>query len=173
MAKRQVGPLTSGRVRLRLLEEADLPMTLAWRNQDDIRKWFFYSKVITPEQHRKWFEQYGHRDDDFVFVIEERETLRRPVGQLSLYQIDWTVRRGEFGRLMLGDPAAQGLGLGNAATSLLVTEALTTWGLREVHLEVLQTNLPALAIYRSCGFHETGSQDGVVSMSKRADEMLK
>ena len=54
MPKRIIAPLVNGRVRLRLLEEADLPMTLAWRNQDHIRKWFFHSDVITPEQHRRW-----------------------------------------------------------------------------------------------------------------------
>ena len=55
-------------------------MTLAWRNQDHIRRWFLTSDLISPEQHRAWFEQYQDRDDDFVFVIEETETLKpRPI----------------------------------------------------------------------------------------------
>lgn len=168
MAKRYIAPLVGGRVRLRLLDEADLPMTLAWRNQDHIRKWFFYSHVITPDQHRRWFEQYRHRDDDFVFVIEEHDTLMRPVGQVSLYNIDWAGRRGEFGRLLIGDPAAAGLGIAAAATRLLVDEALSAWGLAEVGLEVLQSNAPALAIYRRYGFIETGRQGDTIAMRARA-----
>ena len=164
--------MVSGRVRLRLLEEADLPMTLAWRNQDHIRRWFFTSHLITPDEHRAWYDNYRDRDDDYVFMIEETQTLKRPVGQLALSKIDWAAARAEFGRLMVGDSAAQGLGIGTAATRLLVNEALTAWRLQEVYLEVLQENIPALGIYRACGFHETARHGGVVAMSKKANEEL-
>jgi len=50
-------------------------MTRAWRNQDHIRKWFFHSDPITTEQHLAWWQRYQDRDDDFVFIIEETETL--------------------------------------------------------------------------------------------------
>jgi len=167
MPKRPITPLVSGPVRLRLLEEADLPMTRAWRNQDHIRKWFFNSHLITPERHQAWWRQYQDRDDDFVFIIEDTETLKRPVGQVALYSIDWGVRRAEFGRLMIGDPDAQGRGLARLATSRVVDEALAAWEINEVYLEVLEANVPALAIYRGCGFHELGRHGGVVRMEKR------
>ena len=143
-------------------------MTLAWRNQDHIRQWFFNPDVIAPDQHRSWFDRYRDRDDDFVFIIEETETLQRPVGQVALYHVDWTAKRGEFGRLLIGDEAARGAGLARLATARLVDEALTRWGLHEVYLECLAINSPALAVYRSCGFHETGRSDGVTTMSRRS-----
>jgi len=165
LAKRHIAPLVRGRVRLRLLEEADLPMTLAWRNQDHIRKWFFHSDVIGPEQHHSWFAKYLDRDDDFVFVIEETQTLRRPVGQVALYNIDWAAGRAEFGRLMIGDDAACGLGLARLATSCLVDEVLTAWEMRELWLEVLEANTPALAVYARCGFTRVvAGRAGVVRM---------
>jgi len=168
MPKRHITPLVNGRMRLRLLEEADLAMTLAWRNQDHIRQWFLHSDVITPEQHRAWWQRYQDRDDDFVFVIEETETLKRPVGQVSLYNIDWAEGRAEFGRLLIGDAEANGQGLARLATSRLVDEALGNWGLNEVYLEVLVTNAPALAIYQSCGFREIAPPSDVVVMQKHA-----
>lgn len=168
MSKRHIAPLVSGCVCLRLLEAADLPMTLAWRNQDHIRSWFLYSDVIAPEQHRRWYEQYQEKDDDFVFIIHETESLKRPVGQVSLYNIDWVGRRGEFGRLLIGDAAASGLGIAATATRLLVTEAMTSWGLSEIHLEVLQANAPALAIYRGCGFVETAQNGATIEMRLQA-----
>ena len=91
---------------MRLLEERDLPLTLEWRNREENRHWFFSSDPIAPEQHRRWFDRYKEKDDDFVFVIEEMESLKRPVGQLSLYDIDWAAGRAEFGRLLIGDPEA-------------------------------------------------------------------
>lgn len=166
LAKRAIAPLVNGRIRLRLLEQRDLPLTLAWRNQDHIRQWFFHSEVITPEQHRAWFAQYRQRDDDFVFVIEEAETLRRPVGQVALYNIDWMARRGEFGRLMIGDPLARRLGLARLATMRLVEAAFETWELREIYLEVMRPNLPALALYEACGFARVPGEDPVVGMRR-------
>ena len=167
VAKRSIEPLLNGRIRLRLLEEADLPLTLVWRNRDENRRWFFSSDVILPDQHRRWFEQYRERDDDFVFVIEETATLDRPVGQVSLYHIDWTNGRAEFGRLMIGDREARGLGLARLATSRLVDEALTRWGLHEIGLECIATNARALALYEACGFQILGSDGLVTAMIRR------
>ena len=141
-------------------------MTLRWRNQDHIRKWFFHSDVITPEQHRAWFERYLQQDDDYVFVIEEVAASFCPVGQVAIYHIDWAARQAEFGRLMIGEPEAAGRGLARAATGLLTDMAMDTLGLREVYLEVFADNVPALAIYTACGFQITGRRDNALHMSK-------
>lgn len=168
MSKRRIPPLVRGRVRLRLLEEADLPMTLAWRNQDHVRQWFHHSGMITAGQHAAWFRAYLERDDDFVFVIEETETLQRPVGQVSLYHVDDVLGRAEFGRLMIGDPAATGLGLARLATEAVVAHAFAARGLGEVYLEVKETNVRALGLYAACGFRETGRGGGLVHMERRS-----
>src|SRR5262245_57259986 len=152
MTKRPIPPLQGDRVTLRLLEEADLPRTLAWRNQDHIRRWFVHSDIIPEDQHRRWFEAYRERDDDFVFVIEETRTLRKSVGQVSLYRVDWIRRRAEYGRLMIGEADAAGRGLARQATAVLIDYALGTLGLREIELEVFADNAPAIAIYSACGF---------------------
>ena len=166
MPKRTITPLVNGRVRLRLLEEADLAATLAWRNQDHIRKWFLNSDVITPEQHRAWWERYRQKDDDFMFVIEETETLRRPVGQVALYNIDWATGRAEYGRLMIGDSEARGLGLARLATARLVEEAIGPWQLIDVHLEVKAANEAALAVYRATGFAVVSAGPDLIKMRK-------
>lgn len=155
----------NGRIRLRLLEEADLPMTLAWRNQDHIRQWFLHSDVITPQQHAAWYAGYKDRDDDFVFVIEETETLRRPVGQVALYRVDWSAGRAEFGRLMIAADDARGLGLARLATTRLLAAAQDTFGLTDVYLSVLENNTAALRVYEACGFRITGRNDRAVLMS--------
>lgn len=152
MAKPDVPPLAGDRVRLRLLEEADLPCTLAWRNQPHIRRWFVDGQSITVEQHHRWFASYRERDNDFVFVIEETGPPSRPVGQVSLYRIDWTRRRAEFGRLMIGEADATRRGLAREATALLLDHAATAWGIREIELEVFADNAPAIALYAATGF---------------------
>ncbi len=165
MTKRAVGPFQDDRVRLRLLTAADLPLTLAWRNRDDVRRWFIHSDPISPEQHQAWFDSYCLRDDDFVFIIEECRRLQRPVGQVSLYHVDWEAKRAEFGRLMIGDPAARGQGLAREGTRLLLDVAVRSLRVEEIHLEVFAHNAPAIAVYEGCGFGRCGQRDDLLLMS--------
>jgi RimJ/RimL family protein N-acetyltransferase len=168
MGKRHIPPLQAERVRLRLLEEQDLPRTLAWRNQDHIRHWFFYSERLTPEQHAGWFARYQPRDDDFVFIIEETAGEPRPIGQVAIYNVDWVGGTAEFGRLMIGEADAAGRGLARAATEAVVALALEQLGLREVYLEVIPSNVRAIKVYEACGFEVSGRSEKAVRMSKRA-----
>ena len=166
MAKPKVPALAGDCARLRLLEEADLPRTLAWRNQPHIRRWFVNDQVITPEQHRRWFESYRERDDDFVFIIEEAAPLVRPVGQVALYRIDWEQRRAEYGRLLIGEADATGRGLAREATALLIAHATATWGIREIELEVFADNTRAIALYAALGFREDGRRGPMIHMRR-------
>lgn len=159
-----IAPIEGERIRLRPLTEADLPLTLAWRNQDHIRRWFFYSDIIQPEQHRAWFEQYRTRADDFVFIIVEKET-NTPIGQVALYRIDRVQQQAEFGRIMIGEASASGKGYAKAATQLIVQRfGFEQLGLRRIYLEVFANNAPAIAVYEKCGFRQVGEHDGQVVM---------
>lgn len=151
MPKRLIYPQENDLVRLRLLQADDLAHTLTWRNQEQIRRWFFYDRLITSEQHKTWFDAYQAKDDDFVFIIEDRAS-QQPVGQVALYHVDWEIQRCEFGRLMIGEATAAGKGLALAATRLALEIAFKDLGLKEVYLEVYGDNLRALAVYQKAGF---------------------
>lgn len=162
--KRALPPVQNETIRLRLLSEADLPLTLAWRNQAEIRRWFFHSAELGWEQHRGWFEKYLARDDDFVFIIENLQT-GQAVGQVALYHIDWQTCRAEYGRLMLGESAARGKGFARAATRLVCQLGFGTLDLAEIYLEVYEDNQKARAVYTACGFQLNQVKDGVAYMS--------
>jgi len=88
-----------------------------------------------------------------------------PVGQISLYGIDWQVDSAEYGRLMIGYQAAQGKGYAKQSTRLLVEFGLERMGLKEIHLEVKEDNAPAIAIYKAIGFSYIAEKDGLITMS--------
>jgi diamine N-acetyltransferase len=165
MTKRSFPPIETERLRLRLLEERDLPLTRGWRNQEHVRRWFFHDERITPRQQRAWYAEYLRRDDDFVLIIEERGRTPRPIGQIALYHVDWTARRAEFGRLMIGPPDACGKGLATEAARALLAAAPDRLSLEEVYLEVLARNARAIKVYAACGFRVVGRDDAVVRMS--------
>jgi RimJ/RimL family protein N-acetyltransferase len=161
-----MNPIEGDGVRLRLLMETDLPLTMKWRNQEHIRKWFVHPEIISPEQHREWFQRYLDREEDYMFIIEEPGESWRPVGQISLYNIDWGDGKAEFGRLLIGEMDAQRKGIAKRATLLLLFYAFNTWGLKRIELEVFGNNEPAIAIYRHCGFSELSESRGLVRMVK-------
>ena len=165
MKKREILPIQCGPVRIRLLVQNDLPLTLAWRNQDAIRRWFFHSQPISPEQHQAWFEKYRERDDDFVFLIEEVEAGCHPVGQIALYHIDWEAGRAEYGRVMIGEPDASGKGLAFFATQAIFEIGFETFGLQEIYLEVYANNERAIHLYRKAGFTVTRRDRDVLIMT--------
>ncbi|HPC82455.1 MAG TPA: GNAT family N-acetyltransferase [Thermoanaerobaculaceae bacterium] len=149
--KRNVPPLLGERVRLRLLREEDLPLTLAWRNADCNRMWFFDSEPIDWERHLAWFSRYRERDDDFLWIIETLEE-GRPVGQVSIYDIDWASGRAEFGRLLVGEPAARGKGFAKDAVKAATTYAVETWRLREICCHIRYDNAASRATMAAAGY---------------------
>ncbi len=165
MLKRDLAPVEGERVVLRLLEEADLPLTLSWRNQDHIRTWFLRTDVILEKDHYAWFERYRDLDNDFIFVILAKDLNHIPVGQISLYDINWNTGSAEYGRLMIGDPLAKGKGYAKEATRFLLEYGFMQMGLKEIHLEVKEENEPAIAVYKTAGFFEIARKNGLVWMS--------
>jgi RimJ/RimL family protein N-acetyltransferase len=168
VTKRSLSPIENDHIILRLLERDDLPLTLAWRNQEHIRKWFLNTGVILEENHIAWFEHYEQLDHDFVFVILAKEFGNTPIGQVSLYNIDWNAKVAEFGRLLIGEPFAKGKGYAKEATRLLVEFGFHTLGLQEITLEVKEANKTAIAIYHTIGFIETSRKNDLLVMSIQA-----
>jgi diamine N-acetyltransferase len=150
--KRWIDPVEGDSVRIRLLMEDDLMMTLAWRNQNHIRKWFIHSDVITPDQHYEWFHEYSERDNDFVFIIEEIKDLQKPIGQVSIYNIDWDEKSAEFGRLLIGEDDAIGRGLACAASKIILEIGQRHLGIAKYHLLVKKNNYAAIKLYKNLGF---------------------
>jgi diamine N-acetyltransferase len=165
VSKKYIPPLEKDAVRLRLLEKSDLKKTLSWRNQNC--QWFFYSDLLSMDRHMEWFNQYLARDDDYVFIIERLSRKKEPVGQISLYKIDWEKRQAEFGRLLIGEPAAKRQGIAQKATEILLDYAFTNLGIETIQLEVLPGNSPAISLYEKCGFMRTSMNANSIVMTRQ------
>lgn len=146
-----MAPIIGDRIVLRLLREDDLPIVLAWRNADRNRVRFTYSEPIAWEQHVAWYQRYLERDDDFVWVFEQREPPE-PVGQFSLYNVDWPNRRAECGRLLIGKLALRGLGYAEEGVRLCLRHAVEVMGLHEIYCFIQRTNRSSIAVALATGF---------------------
>lgn len=151
------------RIQLRPLQYEDLPFTLMWRNNPEIRRWFLNSMTITEEQHLSFFQKYLDNENDIIYGIELLNQTHQIIGQISLYNIDWENLRAEFGRLMIGNES-QGKGYAGEATKLLIDYAITELGMKEIFLEVYCDNFRAINIYKKHGFKNTKIDQGICTM---------
>jgi len=158
------------RVILRALQSVDLQMTMDWRNQDSIRKAFIDSSVITRQRHQNWWKQYQQRRNDFVFIVEGKRDSR-PIGQLSLYDLDLEKRTAEFGRFMIGEPDAGSKGYAQEAIDVLLSWAFNQFDLEYVYLRVRSDNAAAIRIYNKCGFTAVKTNDSITDMRLTKQQM--
>ena len=161
--KRVVAPFGDDVVHMRLIEERDLANTLAWRNRDDARIWFKSEALIEMQQHRAWFDRYLSRDDDFLFVVE---AACQPVGQASVYDIDWRTGRAELGRFLVS-PEASRQGYLARACARLVRFCADSFQLSALFLEVKEANDRAIELYRRNDFVECWRERGIIRMERQ------
>lgn len=156
--------ITSQRLKLRLIEESDLPRTREWRNKDRVRLKFIFTEELDVESQRKWFAEYRKRSNDYLYIIEELQTLKKPVGQLSIYNIDSKSRTAEYGRVMIGEEDALGLGIAAEASRMLLDQFRKNFGIETFRLDVKADNLNAYKLYESLGFTRIEQTGNLISM---------
>ena len=140
---------------------------IKWRNDPNIAKWFNSAASFDQVSHERWLADAQASRRDFNFVIERVENC--PAGMVALYNIDWEGRSAEFGRLLIGDPAARRAGLAREAAVLLLGAAAKA-GIEQVHLEVKEDNTAAITLYSSLGFRHlvpSARRSGLIEMSLR------
>lgn len=164
--KKCVLPFNYHDIRLRLIEEDDLPMTLAWRNRDEVRKWFKYSEVLSLGSHREWFQKYLLRDNDYLFIVEEAQSAVA-VGQASVYDINWEKGIGEVGRFIAA-PEYRGRGYMKQACAAIAELSFRILKIQQVFLEVFPDNERAMHVYTASGYSDCGIVEGMRRMLKEA-----
>lgn len=86
---------------------------------------------------------------DHLFTVLEAGRL---VGHAEIGRIDPEAGSGWLMRVLIGEPADRGRGLGRAVIGELVRVAFDELGLERLYLHVLKSNAPAISLYRSLGF---------------------
>ncbi len=144
--------IDGSRLYLRALREDDGANVVRWRSDPTVRANLFSERGPTPEEHSWWFSAYRSRSDRLELVIIERAE-ERPVGTVSLIDIDVPHRSAEYG-ILIGEPAARGKGFAHEASALVLTFAFETILLDTVILRCFADNAPARRLYERLGFCE-------------------
>jgi UDP-4-amino-4,6-dideoxy-N-acetyl-beta-L-altrosamine N-acetyltransferase len=137
------------RMLLRPVEERDLELMLAWRNSERIRANMYTGHLITPAEHRAWFDRLSLDRETFAFLFEYEG---RPLGIVNLNHLDWRNLRCHWGFYLGETDAPPGSGTRMAYLALIhIFEELK---LHKVIGEAFAFNAASIAYHKKLGFSQ-------------------
>ncbi|MCZ2836534.1 GNAT family N-acetyltransferase [Modestobacter sp. VKM Ac-2985] len=138
-------------VNLRPLRVADAELTFRWRSADRAR--FLNAGARTVEEQADWIAARPVAEHNFIIELADA----RPVGMVSLTDIDRVDRRGEPGRFLIGDEVAvHGVPAAVEAMKLLYRLAFDDLDLVRVCGTVAAENKLMLKWQKFLGMREEG-----------------
>ncbi len=146
------------RIRLRALERADLVYFKEWLNDPEVRAGISMYKPFSMEDETEWYEAMRQQPKDehpLCIEVEEGDDWVM-IGNLSFMNLNWRVRKAEFG-ITIGDKRYWDQGYGTEATELLLGHGFETLNLNRIYLRVLDNNPRARRVYEKMGFVFEGS----------------
>jgi UDP-4-amino-4,6-dideoxy-N-acetyl-beta-L-altrosamine N-acetyltransferase len=146
--------LQGRRIRLRAIDEADLPLIVQWRNEPEVYEYFYEYEPLSIRQEKAWYEKQLGNGSERNFIISLHDG--KAVGMVSLVRIDTRNRRAEYGRLLVGDKESKGAGFGVDAEVLVLQYAFDHLNLNRLYCEVLTSNTSVVEMHKSLGFREEG-----------------
>lgn len=140
------------KVKLKCITESDLEMILNWRNQDSIRKVMYTSRLISFDEHVRWFQQLQNNPSShsLLFYYDNR-----PFGVVNINRINLNNLTCDWGFYIGEKMAPKGLGtiLGYKALEYIFEQLQ----MRKVCAEVLNYNEASIHFHKKLGFLQEGS----------------
>jgi RimJ/RimL family protein N-acetyltransferase len=135
------------------LDQTHLALTRAWANDGELARLMDRATPVSEDEHRAWFASLNSREDCRYFAVVERAIH---VGTVWLWAIDARHRKAEI-RIVIGDAAARGRGVGTRAIDLVSRYAFEQLGLHRVYAYVLALNPRARRAFEKAGFSVEGT----------------
>lgn len=148
--------LEGRQINLKCLEENHLDFVAEWRNQKDIRRFFFDKSLVSSAAQQRWFERYLQDTTRQIFVAVSRQT-KKPVGMIGLYQIDHKDQKAEIGSTMIAERSMQGKGLAAEMVQIVLTYAFEDVNLNRIYAYAVDYNVASIRVKEKCGFRLEGT----------------
>lgn len=147
--------LMGERIVLRPLEEGDLPSVARWRNDPRIRTAFFNKMVVSVSGQKRWYEHVVADRTKQYFVSELRDGTK-PIGLISLVDIDFMNRKAELGTTIVGEQNMWGKGIASEMIGLLLHYAFQDLSLNKIYAYAIDENVGSIRAKEKSGFKVEG-----------------
>jgi len=139
-------------VRLRAVEQGDLPTFVRWINDPEVTEYLQFEPPMSLEDEVTWYH-HMLKGRDKAFAIETLDG--RLIGNVGLVGLDWRNRRTDLG-IMIGEKDAWSQGYGTDTITVLLRYLFEELGLHRVGLYADIGNQRAIRCYEKCGFKREG-----------------
>lgn len=150
-------------IHFELLNRQNLEDLRKLRNEN--REWFINSKEISYEEQWVWFLNRGYITQEFIFLIKDSNLPNKYIGAISLYNVNSDGHFANIGRMMVANEFKH-QGYMKRAMILMFEFAQKFLGIRELTLEVKNSNIIARDFYTKMGFITYGITKDTLIMRK-------
>lgn len=162
-------------VSLATFEETDIPQLITWvDSQTTLREWAgnLFSYPLDEEQCLQYLASaQPPAPSRAIFKALDVES-NRILGHVELDGFDWENRAGFICRVLVGDPAERGNGVGRAIIRAACSLAFNELKLHRLAIGVLATNAAAIRCYEHCGFQIEGCYRDLVNYDGTYQSMI-
>jgi RimJ/RimL family protein N-acetyltransferase len=144
------------RVRLRHVEQEDLPQFVTWLNDPEVSHGLSLRFPMSMAEEENWFEtmlKSPIEERPLVIEVKQGEEWQM-IGNSGFHNLDWRNSNAELG-IFIGDKAFWDQGYGTEVMGLLLRHGFSTLNLHRIYLRVFEDNPRAIRSYEKAGFvHE-------------------
>jgi ribosomal-protein-alanine N-acetyltransferase len=149
-------PIETGRLRLRLVAESDLPALLEVNGDDTVTRFLPYATWNSPADAQAWYQRMSDlqaKGAALQFVVIDKRT-ERAIGTCLLFQFDQASGRAEIGYAL--GRAHWGKGIMREALGALIERAFGELALRRLEAQVDPRNQASGRLLLRLGFTREG-----------------
>lgn len=149
--------ITGSTVRLRAIEQQDLPHFVTWLNDPEVRRNLLVHVPLSQAQEDGWFERILRlplEEQPLGIEVHTAEGWRL-IGNCGFARLDWRNRCAEIG-IFIGDKNFWNKGYGAQAMRLMVRYGFNSLNLNRIYLNVFETNQRGIRCYQKAGFVSEG-----------------
>lgn len=149
--------ISGERIRLRAVERDDLPRFVTWFQDPEVRAGISLFLPLSLAEEEAWYEDMLKKDPiEHTLAIDVQEGEKwTHVGACGFLDYEPRFQHIELG-VVVGDRSFWDQGIGTDVVRTLLRHAFKTLNLNRVVLQVFETNLRAIQVYKKIGFVEEG-----------------
>ena len=138
-------------VTLKPISLNDTELILGLRNDLEIADQFFSDAPLYDFEHNNWMKTRNSNDLDFIII--ENQTQKK-AGRIYITHIDYRHQKGAYGIVL--HPNFRGKNIAYEASLLLLDYVFRILPINKIYLEVFESNLKAIKLYKKIGFIKEG-----------------
>lgn len=128
----------------------DTALIVKWRNQDNVRRYFFYREDFTEEIHLNWMKNKVETGEVVQFIVCLKAS-DEPIGCTYLRDIDMNNKSAEYG-VFIGEEGYRGQGIGKEILGLTMRYSWEVLGLEILNARAIATNQASVQSFLHSGF---------------------